>query len=280
MTDEDGDIHEHFEYFPFGETWYQEGGNNKVTPYLFTSKELDSETGYYYFGARYYDPRVSTWISPDPILEKYLPTVRRGEVTRGVTGGVYEPTNLSLYSCSRNSPVTLKDPDGNAAPLLLVLIGGGGGSVGSTAVGVAITTTARAAVSRGLSALSAVAAAWGMRNESGAEDSPETVTQEDESGWIYGPKDDPKVNEDGSTEKGTWVTPDDFPSQGEAQDKLDPFKPAEGKRPVKIPAGTTVKKGKTPGRQGPFDGSDGANEVLIPNGLPPGSVGEWEPLDQ
>ncbi|MDH5232233.1 MAG: hypothetical protein OEY38_19390, partial [Gammaproteobacteria bacterium] len=122
VTDEDGDIHEHVEYFPFGETWYQEGGNNKVTPYLFTSKELDSETGYYYFGARYYDPRVSTWISPDPILEKYLPG-RNGE--KPLANGVFETGNISLYSYARNNPVLMKDPDGNWVPLILGTISAG-----------------------------------------------------------------------------------------------------------------------------------------------------------
>ena len=27
-------------------------------PYLFNGKELDSETGLYYYGTRYYDPKV------------------------------------------------------------------------------------------------------------------------------------------------------------------------------------------------------------------------------
>ena len=38
----------------------------------FSGKELDTETGLYYFGARYYDPRISLWVSADPILDKYL----------------------------------------------------------------------------------------------------------------------------------------------------------------------------------------------------------------
>jgi RHS repeat-associated protein len=41
------------------------------TPYKFTGKELDDITGLYYFGARYYDPRISLWMSVDPMAEKY-----------------------------------------------------------------------------------------------------------------------------------------------------------------------------------------------------------------
>ena len=41
-----------------------------ITPYLFNAKEFDEETGMYYYGARYYEPRVSLWISTDILEEK------------------------------------------------------------------------------------------------------------------------------------------------------------------------------------------------------------------
>jgi len=106
--------HEQVEYFPFGETWVQNGGNDKVTPYLFTSKELDSETGLYYFGARYYDPRTSVWQSPDPILASYLPMgdAARQQQLRG-QGGVFYPININLYRYGRLNPLSIIDPDGN-----------------------------------------------------------------------------------------------------------------------------------------------------------------------
>ena len=66
VTDANGQLYEHLEYFPFGETWVQESSNTQRTPYLFTSKELDEETGLYYYGARYYDPRTSVWEIPRP----------------------------------------------------------------------------------------------------------------------------------------------------------------------------------------------------------------------
>jgi len=39
--------------------------------YEFTAKELDNETSYNYFGARYYDSDVSVWLSVDPMAGKY-----------------------------------------------------------------------------------------------------------------------------------------------------------------------------------------------------------------
>jgi RHS repeat-associated protein len=50
----------------------EERNNSWNTPYLFNSKELDEETGLYYYGARYYNPRESVWLSVDPLFEKTM----------------------------------------------------------------------------------------------------------------------------------------------------------------------------------------------------------------
>ncbi|HEU5161321.1 MAG TPA: SpvB/TcaC N-terminal domain-containing protein [Streptosporangiaceae bacterium] len=102
-TDADGALAEHNEYFPTGETWVDEHPDTK-NPYLFTGKELDEETGLYYYGARYYDARTSLWQSPDPALAGYL--------TGEGNGGVYKPGNLALYSYAEHNPVRVVDPDG------------------------------------------------------------------------------------------------------------------------------------------------------------------------
>nr|WP_024468266.1 RHS repeat-associated core domain-containing protein [Treponema pedis] len=36
-------------------------------------RELDEETGLYYYGARYLDPKYSRWLSGDPALNDYIP---------------------------------------------------------------------------------------------------------------------------------------------------------------------------------------------------------------
>ncbi|WP_019143026.1 SpvB/TcaC N-terminal domain-containing protein [Noviherbaspirillum massiliense] len=121
VTDVSGRPYEHLEYFPFGETWVQESSNTQRTPYLFTGKELDEETGLYYYGARYYDPRTSVWQSPDRILGKYL----EGEPNQGV----FNSANLALYTYSYNSPIVLKDPDGNCPMCISGGIGAAFGAV-------------------------------------------------------------------------------------------------------------------------------------------------------
>jgi RHS repeat-associated protein len=94
----------------------EENSNTQRTPYLFTAKELDEETGLYYFGARYYDPRTSVWQSADPIVAKYMPSLR-GQTLHNLpgVGGVYNPVNLSMYTYSHANPIVFKDPDGRHA---------------------------------------------------------------------------------------------------------------------------------------------------------------------
>ena len=105
VTDDNGKLYEHIEYFPFGESWVEESSNTQRTPYLFTGKELDEETGLYYFGARYYDARTGGWQSADPILGEYL----NGQPN----GGVYSSENMALYAYGALNPIRFSDPDGN-----------------------------------------------------------------------------------------------------------------------------------------------------------------------
>ena len=71
ITNLDGEVVQHIEYVPFGEVFIEERNNIWNTPYLFNAKEFDEETGLYYYGARYYDPRVCNFISVDKFAEKY-----------------------------------------------------------------------------------------------------------------------------------------------------------------------------------------------------------------
>jgi hypothetical protein len=43
----DGEVVQHVEYVPFGEVFLEEKNAKWNTPYLFTSKELDRESGMY-----------------------------------------------------------------------------------------------------------------------------------------------------------------------------------------------------------------------------------------
>ncbi|WP_304213604.1 RHS repeat domain-containing protein [Phocaeicola plebeius] len=92
ITNLEGEVVQHIEYVPFGEVFIEERNNVWNTPYLFNAKEFDEETGMYYYGARYYEPRLSLWMSTDPLEEEY--------------------PNIITYGFCHNNPVVLVDPDG------------------------------------------------------------------------------------------------------------------------------------------------------------------------
>ena len=62
------------------------------TRYTFSGKEKDAETGYSYFGARYYDSEGSIWLSVDPMADKY--------------------PSMSAYMYCAGNPVMIIDPNG------------------------------------------------------------------------------------------------------------------------------------------------------------------------
>ena len=108
ISDYKGDEYQRIEYTPYGETWIERTDNKGVDylPYKFTAKELDEETGLYYYGARYLDPKYSTWISTDPALGEYMAGSSAG------CGGVFNPVNFNLYHYGGNNPVRYVDPNG------------------------------------------------------------------------------------------------------------------------------------------------------------------------
>ena len=65
--------------------------------YKFTGKEIDRESGLYYYGARYYDPVLGRFISADSIVQS-----------------PGDPQTLNRYSYCRNNPLLYTDPSGHA----------------------------------------------------------------------------------------------------------------------------------------------------------------------
>jgi RHS repeat-associated protein len=100
VTDANGRLYQHVEYFPFGETWIDESTNIQRTPYRFTAKEFDEETGLYYYGARYYDPQIDVFASPDPLA------IVKPENLRG------RSQTLSVYTYVGNNPLRFVDRAG------------------------------------------------------------------------------------------------------------------------------------------------------------------------
>jgi RHS repeat-associated protein len=114
-----GEEYERIEYTPYGEIWVEKVKNgHESINYRFTGKEMDSETGLYYFGARYLDPKYSRWLSTDPALRDYIPQApvndeaRKNNQNLPGQGGLFNHINSNLYHYAGNNPVKYTDPDG------------------------------------------------------------------------------------------------------------------------------------------------------------------------
>ncbi|MGB9836961.1 MAG: RHS repeat-associated core domain-containing protein [Candidatus Saccharicenans sp.] len=72
--------------------------NGNLSSIKFSGKEQDTESGLYYFGARYYDPTLYRFLSPDPVI----PTDK----------ALYNAQRWNLYGYCLGNPVNLGDING------------------------------------------------------------------------------------------------------------------------------------------------------------------------
>lgn len=125
ITNKEGTPIEYIHYMPYGELWYNWQASSYNERFKFTGKERDTETGYDYFGARYYSSILGHWISVDPLLD--------------------EQSHITPYAYCKWSPINRLDPDGMIdydmvkMGLSTMAIGGGtavgGAAISATGVG-------------------------------------------------------------------------------------------------------------------------------------------------
>ena len=93
ITDFTGTPIQYIHYAPYGELVENQHAASYDERYKFTGKERDMETGYDYFGARFYWTNIGHWLSVDPLANKY--------------------PNISPYAYCAWNPIKFVDPDGN-----------------------------------------------------------------------------------------------------------------------------------------------------------------------
>ncbi len=92
VTWQNGTIRQHLQYLPYGGLFVDQRPNSYASTYTFSAKEKDAESGYTYFGARYYSDNMMMWLSVDPMSD--------------------ERPNVSPYSYCQNNPIGRIDPSG------------------------------------------------------------------------------------------------------------------------------------------------------------------------
>ena len=92
ITDDQGEAVQYLHYMPFGELWENQQPSEYDERFKFTGKERDTETGYDYFGARYYASTLPMWLSVDPLSDDY--------------------PNITPYAYCNWNPVKYVDPTG------------------------------------------------------------------------------------------------------------------------------------------------------------------------
>ena len=94
LTNAQGIAEEHNSYRPYGQLHTHTGTADVA--YKYTGQERDPSTGLYFYNARYYDPALGRFISPDTLVPNPL-----------------DPQALNRYAYARNNPVLYTDPTGN-----------------------------------------------------------------------------------------------------------------------------------------------------------------------
>ena len=94
ITETNGKPIQYIHYAPYGEIIDNQQLTNYDERYKFTGKKRDAESGYDYFGARYYASPFSFWLSVDTLADKY--------------------PAISPYAYCTWNPIKFVDPDGNS----------------------------------------------------------------------------------------------------------------------------------------------------------------------
>jgi len=80
-------------YVPYGP---QYGASGTPDEFLYAGKIYDGSTGFYYFGARYYDPTIGRFVTQD-----------------SYSGVRADPQSLNRYVYARDNPMKFIDPNGH-----------------------------------------------------------------------------------------------------------------------------------------------------------------------
>jgi RHS repeat-associated protein len=101
LTDWNGTVVESHDYDVFGQEVMDEYTRLGTQPRRFTGKERDTETGWDYFGARYYGSKIGRFTTVDPYVDS--------------RAALFDPQRWNRYAYGLNNPLRNVDSDGRDA---------------------------------------------------------------------------------------------------------------------------------------------------------------------
>ncbi|UPY80937.1 RHS repeat-associated core domain-containing protein (plasmid) [Leptospira weilii] len=99
VLDDEGNSLSQMQYLPYGETFVQRGDLNFAPKY--NSQELDRESGFYFYNARFYDPGIARFTSADTIID-----------------GEFDTQGWNRFSYVKGNPIGAKDPTGHLGQMI------------------------------------------------------------------------------------------------------------------------------------------------------------------
>ncbi|UNE69113.1 RHS repeat-associated core domain-containing protein (plasmid) [Leptospira interrogans] len=103
VLDDEGNTLSLMQYLPYGDTFVQRGDTN-FSP-KFNSQELDRESGFYFFNARFYDPGIARFTSADTLIDGELDT-----------------QGWNRFSYVKGNPIGAKDPTGHLGQMIPIAV--------------------------------------------------------------------------------------------------------------------------------------------------------------
>ncbi|NCC62482.1 MAG: hypothetical protein EOM12_16450, partial [Verrucomicrobiae bacterium] len=109
LVDTNGSSVAHYEYGPFGQKTTESGTLSASNPFQLSSKYLDAETELYYYGYRFYRPKLGRWINRDPLGDKSF-LLRRGQgKSRKERNKLWLQARRPLYMFVENNAINSVD---------------------------------------------------------------------------------------------------------------------------------------------------------------------------
>jgi RHS repeat-associated protein len=116
VTDENGDVVQTLDYYPYGSQRITTGSHSEQRRFI--GEEYDGDTEFSYLNARYYQGSRGQFMSQDPVFLAIGSGKQFAQSRQKLATILSDPQLLNSYSYARGNPITLSDPTGEIVPII------------------------------------------------------------------------------------------------------------------------------------------------------------------